>query len=139
MADIVDKSKNSKESARSTAMPKSGDGTSRQTKPRQTPSDPANANLPLFGIGGLLVAGAMVFSLPLDKPTQVVVVAAILSLSVAAIATAISGIINLNTGLLRVSGPFVVFVIVFWTFIAAGAPGLLPDLGLLLGRPRSAP
>jgi hypothetical protein len=65
---------------------------------------------------------------------QVIVVATILSLSAAGVASAISGVVNLNTGILRAGGPFVVFVVVFLTFIAAGAPGVLPDLGFLLGQ-----
>jgi hypothetical protein len=40
----------------------------------------------------------------------------------------------LNTGILRASGPSVVFLIVFFTFIAAGAPSVVANLGVLLGR-----
>jgi len=94
----------------------------------------AKANLPLWGIFGMVLTLAIVFGFPLDRPLQVIVVATILSLSAAGIASAISGVVNLNTGILRAGGPFVVFVVVFLTFIAAGAPGVLPDLGFLLGR-----
>jgi hypothetical protein len=141
MVVLAEKPKKLRVTAATTTKSKPGEIGSRQVTPRQNSPSPANWYLPLFGIGGLVLASSMVFGLPLHEPMQVVMVASILSLSVAAIASAISGIITLNTGLLRVSGPFVAFMIVFWAFIAAGAPGLLPDLGFLLGRgsPRSTP
>jgi hypothetical protein len=94
-------------------------------------------NLFLWGIGGLVLSMIMVFGYPHDpKPIQVSVLATLDALSGAAIATAISGILKLQTKVLIAGGPFVVFILVFWSVMAAGAPGVLPDLNTLFRRAR---
>jgi hypothetical protein len=84
----------------------------------------------LYGIAGLFLSLAIVFVFPQLHPTQVPVVAALLGLSGAAITTAISGILKIKTKTLVASGPLAVFVLLFWTEMSAGAPGVLPDLTL---------
>jgi len=82
----------------------------------------------LYGIAGLLLSLAIVFGFPQLYPAQVAVVAALLGLSGAAITTAISGILKIRTKTLVASGPLAVFVLLFWTEMSAGAPGVLPNL-----------
>lgn len=68
------------------------------------------------------------------QPTQVVVLATVLSLSAAATAAALPGALNLRIKALTAGGPIAVFVIVFYVMIAAGAPGVLPDLISMYNR-----
>jgi len=94
-----------------------------------------------FGIGGLLLSLAIVFVFPALNPNgflpiQVVIVATLTALSGAAISNAITGILKLQTSVLVAGGPFVVFVIVFWATVEAGAPGVLPNIGTLFDRLR---
>lgn len=91
-------------------------------------------NLFLWGIGGQLLSIVIVFGRPELQPIQTAVVACLVGLSGAAIASAISGILKLKTKSLVASGPFVVFVLVFWAVMSAGAPGVLPDFASLVGR-----
>lgn len=94
---------------------------------------PRNApNLLLFGIAGLLLSLAIVFIDRALTPIQVAVLALILGLSGAAVATAISGILRLETKVLVAGGPFVIFVLAFWAVMSAGAPGVLPSFGVFV-------
>jgi hypothetical protein len=95
-------------------------------------------NLFLWGIAGLILSLIIVFGHPDPKPVQVSVLATLDALSGAAIATAISGILKLQTKVLIAGGPFVVFVLVFWSVMATGAQDVLPDLNTLVGLTRSS-
>jgi hypothetical protein len=64
---------------------------------------------------------------------QVAAVASLLGLSGAGITTAISGTIQLKTKFLNAGGPLVVFVLVFWATMSAGAPEVLPNFSKLIG------
>jgi hypothetical protein len=97
----------------------------------QTAASPPNAtppNLFLWGVGGLLLSIAIVFSLAKIQPIQAAVVACLVGLSGAAIATGISGILKFQTKMLTASGPVVVFILAFWAVMSTGAPGVFPDL-----------
>jgi hypothetical protein len=117
-----------------TARGSDGDAINRGPGGKRT-STSAAPNLFLWGIGGLVLSLAIAFGYPYEmRPIQVAVLASVHSLSGAAIATGISGILNLKTRALVASGPFVVFVLIFWAVLGAGAPGVLPDFGGLFGR-----
>jgi hypothetical protein len=92
-------------------------------------------NLFLWGIGGLVLSLVIVFVFPDVRPIQVASLAILHGLSGAAIATAITGILQLKTRSVVASGPFVVFVLAFWAIMSAGAPETLANFSsLLLGR-----
>jgi hypothetical protein len=88
----------------------------------------------LFGLVGLMLCLAIVFLQPAIQPTQAAVLALVLGLSGALVATAIAGVLKLRTKTMVASGPFVVFVLGFWVMISAGAPNVLPDFSALIGR-----
>ena len=118
-----------------TDQPPSQAAPSGSSRPRAARASATAPNLFLWGIAGLLLSLVIVFAYPSEiKPVQVAVTASLDALSGAAIATAISGILKLQTKVLVASGPFVVFVLVFWGVMAAGAPGVLPEFGDLLGK-----
>ncbi len=87
-----------------------------------------------YGIAGLGVCLGIVLVDPALKPSQVAVVAVLLGLSGAAFATAITGILRLETKVIVAGGPFVVFVLAFWAMMSAAAPGVLPDFSALFGK-----
>jgi hypothetical protein len=81
----------------------------------------------LWGVGGLVVSLVVVFAFPKLQPVQATVIAALVGLSGAAIATGITGILKVQTKAIVATGPFAVFILCFWAVIAAGAPGIVPD------------
>jgi hypothetical protein len=87
----------------------------------------AAPNLFLCGIGGLLVSLIIVFVFAELRPTQAAVLACLVGLSGSAIATGISGILQIKTKTLVASGPLAVFIVCFWAVMATGAAGALPE------------
>jgi hypothetical protein len=81
-----------------------------------------------YGLLGLGLCLGIVFVDPALAPPQVAVVAIILGLSAAAFATAIAGILKLETKYIVAGGPFAVFAIAFWAMMSVAAPNVLPSL-----------
>jgi hypothetical protein len=86
----------------------------------------------ILGIGLLVVAIVIAIGYPAIstkgmEPAQVVVLAAVLGLATATFAAALPGTLDLRYKGLKAGGPIFVFLIVFYTVISAGAPGVLPD------------
>jgi len=77
-----------------------------------------------------LVSLAIVFVFAELRPTQAAVLACLVGLSGAAIATGLSGILQIKTKMLVASGPLAVFIVCFWAVMATGAPGTVPTFGL---------
>jgi hypothetical protein len=88
-------------------------------------------NLLLWGVAGLGLSLAIAFAFPHLTAVQATVVAALLGLSGAAIATANFGILRVKTKMIVASGPFAVFILFFYAMMQAGAPGVLPDPPML--------
>lgn len=82
----------------------------------------AAPNVFLWGIGGLALCLLIVFLVPNPTPIQAALLAVLVGLSGAAIASGISGILKLKTRALTASGPFAVFVLGFMAVFSAGAP-----------------
>jgi hypothetical protein len=99
------------------------------TEKTTTPVIPSEKVPNIFGYGllGLGLCLGIVFVDPALAPLQVAVVAIILGLSAAAFATAIAGILKLETKYIVAGGPFAVFAIAFWAMMSVGAPNILPN------------
>jgi hypothetical protein len=76
------------------------------------------------GFGALAVALVAIMLVPVPTPAQAVVVAAVLGLAAACIATGFLGSIEVNTKIVKATGASGIFVLVFYIAIRVCAPGV---------------